>query len=537
MSKLVHSHWWSIFFVLFFPLLIMYVYSDFIRSSELNSRLGWLILLGGLAYLFRYTWLQKLLLGVIVLFTISGSMDVLYAVTFGGVFVSATFEAIALTNTGETLEFIQAYTNFENVLILILYWTIAFYSIKRILFKQPVLIREKVFAGLGVVMVFVAIQQIDLRGRTFDTIPGFTGIAIDYSSAHKHVDEVVEQRKRLFESRKFTADKLSEKPQTYVIVIGESLNRNHMSLYGYPRATTPYVDKLGSEVVVFDNVISNYAQTAPSLNVALTESDIENGVSPYKAISLIGVFKKAGFKTYWISNQQPLRIPTKPFAAIAEQQKFISHDFHGVEVERYDGYLLPAVKSALKDDVKHKVIFVHMMGSHLQYRNRYPADKEVFSGHEGVQAYREDPSDSELDYINSYDNSVYYTDYVLSQVLTELKDRKGIAGLSFWSDHGEEVFDSKGFKGHGPDGVTTGMLEVPFFFWRNEAYKTEFKEQVKSLSLHTSAPVMLDDFFHIAQCFVPVRSDLFIQSKSLCAKDYDDKARIVYGKNYDKGLK
>jgi heptose-I-phosphate ethanolaminephosphotransferase len=41
----------------------MYGYSDFIRSSELNSRLGWLLMVGGLAYLFRYTVLQKLLLG------------------------------------------------------------------------------------------------------------------------------------------------------------------------------------------------------------------------------------------------------------------------------------------------------------------------------------------------------------------------------------------------------------------------------------------------------------------------------------------
>jgi len=204
-SKLVRSHWWSVFFVLFFPLLIMYIYSDFIRSSELNARLGWLILLGGLAYLFRHTVLQKILLGVIFLFAISGSMDIVYAVTFGGVFVSATFEAIALTDTHEALEFLQAYVSFENVLILLFYWLVAFYSLRQILFKEPELTREKVFAGLGVLMVLVAIQQINNRGRTFDVIPGFTGVAIDYSRGHEAIDKIIEARKSLYEESDFKA--------------------------------------------------------------------------------------------------------------------------------------------------------------------------------------------------------------------------------------------------------------------------------------------------------------------------------------------
>lgn len=514
----------------------MYVYSDFIRSSELNARLGWLIMLGGLAYLFRRTWLQKILLGVIVLFAISGSMDILYAVTFGGVFVSATFEAIALTDTHEALEFIQAYGSLDNIIILMIYWVIAFYSIKRILFKQPELTREKVFAGLGVLMVLVATQQINQRNRAFDVVPGFAGVAIDYPAGHKHIDEAIKQRQKLLADSSFTISKYSSLPQTYVVVIGESLNRNHMSLYGYPRQTTPNLEQNSDGLIAFDNVVSNFAQTKPSLNVSLTEADVVNKKSPFESVSLIGLFKKAGFKTYWISNQQPLRIPTKPFASVADHQRFISHDFHGVEVDRYDGYLLPAIQEALEEPVEHKVIFVHMMGSHLQYKNRYPEDQAKFSGSDGVNAYREVPSDSELEFINAYDNSVYYTDYVLGQVLTELKQLKGAVALSFWADHGEEVFDSKDFKGHGPDGVTKGMLEVPFVFWRNQTYKEAFSERDVIIQSHLSAPIMLDDFFHIAQCLIPVESELLDPSKSLCASEYEQKTRIVYGKNYDKGL-
>ncbi|WEJ62133.1 phosphoethanolamine transferase [Thiomicrorhabdus lithotrophica] len=537
MSKLVSSHWWSVFFVLFFPLLIMYIYSDFIRSSELNARFGWLILLGGLAYMFRHTILQKILLGVIFLFAMSGSMDIVYAVTFGGVFVSATFEALALTDTHEALEFLQAYISLENVLILLLYWTIAFYSLKKILFKEVELTREKVFAGLGVLMVLVAIQQINDRGRTFDVIPGFTGVAIDYSSSHQAIEEIIHARQDMFTNNDFKAELQSNKPQTYVVVLGESLGRKHMSLYGYDRKTTPILDSLKSETIIFEDAISVFAQTKPSLSVNLTQADTVNKKRASESISLVGVFKRAGFKTFWVSNQQPLRVPTKPMAMIADEQYFISHDFHGVEANRYDGYMLPTIQKVLKDPAKHKVVFVHLMGSHLQYKNRYPSEKTVFKGNDGIKPYTTDISNSQLDFINAYDNSVHYTDYVLGEIINQLQKSEDIAGLTFWADHGEEVFDVKDFKGHGPDGVTSSMLEVPYFFWRNEAYKTEFSERDKLLLSHVKSPIMLDDFFHMAQCFVPVMSDLLIQEKSLCLANYDVKSRFVYGKNYDKGLK
>ncbi len=537
MSKLAQTHWWSTLFVLFFPLLIMYGYSDFIRSSELNSRLGWLLMIGGMAYLFRHTVLQKLLLGVLFLMVLSGSLDILYAVTFGGVFTSASFGAMAVTDTHESLEFLFAYASLENILLIAFYVIVSYFLLRRILFKAPVYTRQKIWAALGVLMLLVAIQQVNQRGRTFDTIPGFTGVAIDYFSNQESMNAVVAARKKLYQTKDFKAQMLSTKPQTYVIVIGESLNRNHMSLYGYDRDTTPSLNRFSSEVIKFDNVVSAFAQTSPSLSVVLTEADTVNGLNVSNATSLLGALKKAGFKTWWISNQQPLRYPTTMIASLADVEHFISNDFHGVEVNRYDGYLLPSVKDAISDKALHKVIFVHLMGSHLQYKNRYPIDETVFKGHEGIQAYVKKPSDSELDYINSYDDSVHYTDSVLGGILTELQNIKGITALSFFADHGEEVFDSKDFKGHGPDGVTHNMLEVPFIFWRNEDYQKEFKAVDRLLQSRQHESMMLDDFFHFGLCTAQVQSDLLNAERSVCSPNYQAKPRIIYGKDYDKEMK
>lgn len=537
MSKVIQSHWWSTLFVLFFPLLIMYGYSDFIRSSELNSRLGWLLMIGGLAYLFRHTVLQKLLLGVLFLMVLSGSLDILYAVTFGGVFTSASFQALVVTDTHESLGFILAYASLENVLLISFYIVVSYFLLSRILFKTPVYTRQKVWAALGVLMLLVAIQQMNQRGRTFDTIPGFTGVAIDYFSNQEDMDTVVAYRQALYKNKDFSAKMISTKPQTYVIVVGESLNRNHMSLYGYDRDTTPSLNRLNSEFIKFDNVVSAFAQTSPSLSVALTEADTVNGLNVSNAISLLGALKKAGFKTWWISNQQPLRYPTTMIASLADVEHFISNDFHGVATHRYDGYLLPSVKGAIADKALHKVIFVHLMGSHLQYKNRYPADRSLFKDQKGVHAYVKNPSDSELEYINSYDDSVHYTDSVVGEILTQLQAEKSVAALSFFADHGEEVFDSKDFKGHGPDGTTHNMLEIPFIFWRNEAYKTEFKAVDTLLQSRQHESMMLDDFFHFGLCTAQVQSDLLKAERSVCSPNYQTKPRIIYGKDYDKEMK
>lgn len=536
-SKIIRSHWWSIFFVLFFPLLIMYIYSDFIRGAELNSRMGWLILLGGIAYLMRHTVAQKILLGIIFLFAMSGSLDLLYAVTFGGVFSNSTLEAVALTDASEAFEFLQAYSSFENILILLLYWLIAFYSLKRILFKEPELIREKVFAVLAVLLIVVLAQQINQRGRAFDAIPGFTGVALDYVGDHQSLDKHIHSRISLYEHSQFRATPKSKEPQTYIVVIGESLNRNHMSLYGYNRDTTPQLNYYSDGIVKFENAISPFAQTKPSLSVNLTENDTVNNRKLSDSLSLIGVFKRAGYRTFWISNQEPLKVPTKPFAMIADEQHFVSNDFHGVDVRRYDGYLLPKIEAALGDGSGKKVIFVHLMGSHLQYANRFPIDRTIFQGNLGVKAYTQNLTSTQLAYINAYDNSVHYTDFILGEVLARLEQVEGVAGLIFWSDHGEEIFDEKDFKGHGPDGVTKSMLEIPFIFWRNEKYIKTFGDVDASLRKHVTARIMLDDFFHIAQCMIPVDSDLLDVEKSLCSAKYHEKPRIVYGKSYDKGLK
>jgi heptose-I-phosphate ethanolaminephosphotransferase len=518
----------AILFVLFFPLIVEYVYSDFVRESELNTRVGWFLLLLAAFGIFRHKVFRGATLG---LFAVSGSLDSLYATTFGGVFTSASFEALALTDSHEAFEFVRAYAGLENLGLLAVYLTGSAYLIGKTRLPEKKTRWTLLVMVLGAVFMATASYRILIMKSYYDTIPGFLGTMPSYFAGFETVAKETEQRKKLVESSNVAvALAQPDAPQTYVFIIGESLARRHMGVYGYHRDTTPQLSALGNELAVFKNVVSAYAQTQPSLRDALTQTSSDTRLDVSNALSIVDMANKAGFKTWWISNQQPLRRTISAIAAMADETKFISNDYNGVEVRRFDGFLMPYITQALEDDTPKKAIFIHLMGSHLQYANRYPDEFARFTGND-VHGFQSALSARQIDYINAYDNSVLYTDHIVSSVINLLKEKTQdrIGAALFFADHGEEVYDSKDFTGHGPDGTTNGMLEIPFIAW----VSNEYREQRPLPLGNLSKPYMLDDAFHTMIDVMGMETVVLDKTRSLVAADYRAKPRMIYGKLYD----
>lgn len=526
----------TIFFVLFFPLLIEFVYSDFVRESELNSRVGWFILILATIWLFRNKFFPYLLLGV---FLISGFMDSLYATTFGGVFTTASFEAMALTDRQEAMSFLQTYASFENLSLAGFYIVGSLYLLKKS--KVPVerSLGGKIIIGLGLVMLTVLTYRLGVLHKYYDTIPGFAGTLPSYYAGHDHVAKEIEARRQFVNTSPVVATvKQADKKQTYLVIIGESLSRRHMGIYGYARKTTPKLAELSDELIVQTNTISNFVQTQPSLRHALTQIDADNKLSVGKALSMVDIANKAGFKTWWISNQQPLRSTLSAIANMADETHYISNDFHGVQVRRFDGLMLPHVEKALNDEAERKVIFVHLMGSHLQYRNRYPEAFSTFADRP-ESGYEENLSDRQMEYINSYDNSVLYTDHVVAAMFNALKrvSADQVSAALFFSDHGEEVFDNRDFVGHGPDSVTPNMVEIPFITWTSEQYRQSRAAEFGAMQANRNQPFSLNNGFHFVSGLLGIESSVVHLANSLTSPQYASATRMVYRADYDRGLR
>ena len=104
-------------------------------------------------------------------------------------------------------------------------------------------------------------------------------------------------------------DSSGDAPRTLVLVIGESTQRGRMSLYGYPRETTPELDALHKSdpnFTVFNNVVTSRPYTIEILQQALTFANEKNPDLYLTQPSLMNMMKQAGYKTFWITNQQTM---------------------------------------------------------------------------------------------------------------------------------------------------------------------------------------------------------------------------------------
>ena len=255
--------------------------------------------------------------------------------------------------------------------------------------------------------------------------------------------------------------------ETYVIVIGESANAQHFGCYGYGRATTEFTDRLGAEMIRVAGVRSPFAQTIPSLEKVLTFADNDHADLVYAKGSIIDWFNDAGFKTYWFSNQYALD-DTALTAMTSHATASKCFNFSGMkrfEKAGLDGDMLPEVRKLLANGDERKVVFLHLIGSHSAYVNRYPDEFHHFEG----QAPGLDLPPEKLQFLNAYDDSIRYTDWFVSEVVKELKALGGVSYMLYFSDHGEDIYDSTDARimGHGPL-ANEPMTSVPFQLWISE---------------------------------------------------------------------
>lgn len=254
----------------------------------------------------------------------------------------------------------------------------------------------------------------------------------------------------------------------YVLAIGESETRKHMSAYGYAKPTTPWLTEMANsgQALLFTKAYANYTHTVQALAYALTAKNQYNDMEVAKAVSLVDVAKAAGYKVIWLSNQEHYGIydtPTSVIADAADQQIFINHTVDGMgrTTDLYDESL---VKELSRAGINNKtLLIVHFMGCHGGYNSRYPYDKAIFGRADDVECY---------------DNAVHYNDWVMENLYDKLKSVPNFKGLVYFSDHGEAVEEKLG---HNSDQFRPVMAKIPLYMIFSAAYKQEHSDRYQNL--------------------------------------------------------
>lgn len=282
---------------------------------------------------------------------------------------------------------------------------------------------------------------------------------------------------------------------TVVYVIGESFNRYHTPLYGYPLNTTPRLLELqaDSSLIVYNNVITGYNLTCDAYPRLLTTHFIGDESQPHQKPLLPAIFKKANFFVSYYNNQSLFNGDRLDFSSnflfsseTIRQQCFSNWN---EKIYKYD---LDMIKDCPIGNAKQSFTIYHLFGQHLPNSDYQDS---IFT----VKDYQrfKYTNNQERQAVADYDNTTYAVDKLIGYITDKIKDRTAI--LIFVSDHGERVYDYMHKYGRAseytPD-VVKFVMEQPLFIYVSDKYKAKYPEKVRKLRQTTSKPIYNTDIQH-----------------------------------------
>lgn len=437
---------------------------------------------------------KKYLYGItVVLCFLVGFVTLTHWILLRGPLTASSIFIFLNTNFNEATEFLSVKFTFRFL------WLLPFILLFVLALLYPPRIRKTVYTNYIVLAVCLAaatffienaVNGRFLRKATPQTVRAF----VSFFQENKAFQEL---KKRTINQVDARLSDFGNSNQTFVLIIGESANRSHMSLYGYKRNTTPKLEKR-NDIIVYQDVISAYSNTINSVLSMLTESNLDNNKQFNESISLTDVFHSAGFKTFWLSNQLPIGIwdnavynVAQTFDVVHYTNNAANSSFESTYYAPYDEVLLQPISLALQDTAAYKFIVVHLMGNHTSYEKRYPRKYAFFDG----------GHDKKTKIIDKYDNSVLYNDFIVDSIFSILSDcaekqPRSIIASIYLSDHGENVYDENDNVGHDySESIPKSNVEIPFIIWLSSRYKVFFWDKYRIIETNKNFPFVNDDLF------------------------------------------
>ena len=448
------------------------------------------------------------------------------------------------SNVSEAGEYMTQYFAWWMVLAFLAHTAFAYFLWTRL---RPVYLPrgQALVAATAIVVAVIGYPLVKQTLRTGNFADGFEKFetriepAVPWQMAvayHRYLDTLAGMQDMLDSASKIPPlhnlkDSMANQPATLVLVIGESTNRQRMSLYGYPRQTTPELDKLKDQLSVFDNVITPRPYTIEALQQVLTFADEDNPELYLSTPSLVSMMKQAGYKTFWITNQQTMtkrNTMLTTFSEQADEQVYLNNN-RNQNAAQYDGDVIEPFNKALADAAPRKLIVVHLLGTHMSYQYRYPSTFDKFKDRNGVPA---GVRDDQLPTYNSYDNAVLYNDFVVSSLIKDYAktDPKGF--LLYLSDHGEDVFDSAGHStlGRNENKPTAPMYTIPFMAWASPKWR---ETHDWSFAGDLGRPYSSSHLIHTWADLVGLSFDELDRSKSVVSDSFKPRPLLI-GNPYER---
>lgn len=279
-----------------------------------------------------------------------------------------------------------------------------------------------------------------------------------------------------------------------VLIIGEGARADHFHINGYHRTTSPDMERLN--VVSFREAMSSFSFTRKSVPCILTRAASKNYELSLQETGLISIFRRLGFYTAWISNQRhshdnhdtPITVFAREADVVIFNNRLRADQY---DYLRLDEELFRYMDQVLTLDYANKLIVLHTIGSHWNYNAHYSKDFMRFTP---VARNNNPYKNSTEEIVNSYDNTILYTDHFIAGVIDRVKGLNSL--VLYVSDHGEFLGENGRFS-HPPGNVfIKELFHIPLFVWASPRYARENPLMIARLRHNSVKPVSHDHVFH-----------------------------------------
>ena len=408
---------------------------------------------------------------------------VVYESIEGLLFGTSTIVLILQSNPGESFHYLLSRSDYLTISAIVLF----------LIFSIPICFDRQSKTNRT---VLIAIAVISILFVTVCKVGGY----------YKKIDlrQSYHEAKELLSFKTGTTDLVAKRnsynQKLHIVVIGESANRSHLSLYGYKRETTPKMNAAFAacrHCAFSSGAWASDKLTTFALKYALTN---ENQYSTSKAtVSIIDVLNMAGFNTVWISNQEYAKSVGQPYNLIGTSAKiryFLdARPLAFLDDRPLDDKVVPTLKNILAELRGDTVVFIHLMGSHGPYAMRFPRQYAKWKDlhHQNT--------------LDAYDNSILYTDRILELLM---KVSANADSFIYFSDHGE-------LPGVGRDHLDTEMFKIPLVAF----FKEPSDQQRRLLSnMRNNVPFSNDCLFDTLIGMYDISSNFYDQSLDLSSTAY-----------------
>jgi glucan phosphoethanolaminetransferase (alkaline phosphatase superfamily) len=446
---------------------------------------------------------------------------VLYQESVGPGFVLLLFQ----TNFQEMWELI-VYHKFLTIVYIITVILYFFITIKFIKNEYLLPKRFRLFTLIVLLLFMVALYAFTFKSvystkRTtsdifVDTNDAFvmkfrkiypTSILMAFHKAY-HIYEEIFSINPDIQNFTFQATKRDSIPEreVYIFVIGETARYASFSINGYKRETTPLLSKTNN-LISYTDVYTSANLTSISLPLILSRATSQDFGRAKKEKAITDAFSEAGFSTYWIANQSSGNTYVRNIADRTNQSFFSIKDFDSVN--NFDEDLWQYLKEVFSKNEQKQFIVMHTLGSHFRYNLRYPDRFRKFQPDlTGMTDYTLIGKNMKEQLVNSYDNSILYTDYFLANTIKKLNELDAVSYLFYISDHGENLYDDENdYVLHAYDHPSEIEVHIPVFVWTSDKYRDTYPAKhdaiVQNVSKKLSADVVFYSLLDMADIVIP----------------------------------